>query len=234
MHQNRSFTFLLIGAVFSCIATYLILPTLPIYFVEPIRLGGLGMAKSEALSLYGNFLAFHYSSTFIAGYLTDIFIGKKRAIAVGFALALIALFCLISQKTTVILPFLMLLSLGMGFIKVTLASNVANCSQKSDRYDSYYNALNIGYIFATLMSGIFFQRMGIKYIFIISLLAMSCGAVFAKMAIKNVFVTVEKEKKRIACQPNIVLFSTLLLLGMLFFILSNQASTSVILFLHQI
>ena len=123
--------FLLLSIFCICAATYAIVPLLPIYFTEEIANGGLGWTKSDALSLYGTFLAVVYAAPFFGGVLGDFVLGKPISGLLGYGLIANGLFFLNTSSTRGALSLALLsLGLGFGFVKVNLTASVGSLPKK--------------------------------------------------------------------------------------------------------
>jgi len=191
---------------------------------------GLGWSNERALSLYGTFLASSYISPLIGSLVADFFLGKKWVILFGYSFAFLGLTGLLGYPSEeFLLPFLLLLSLGIGSLKVCLTSLIGE--RRVEKYDYLYFALCFAYIFSTLLSPILLHHFGIAMLF---------KAVFAALFLSflsQCFVSVHEKKKEeiqeVAEQGGGIFFFLLLFLGFIFFIFSNQTSTSFALYLEQ-
>ena len=128
-------------------------------------------AGGRADAIYGAYLGFVYSSTFIGGMLADRLLGQRRAIYIGGTLMALAQFTLAAHALLVkegtpvaTLNWLFfiglgLLSAGNGFFKPNISSIVGTLYQQGDgRRDAaftiFYMGINIGAFLASFSAGI--------------------------------------------------------------------------------
>ncbi|MFD2370746.1 peptide MFS transporter [Brevibacillus sp. GCM10020057] len=132
---------------------------LTLYLTTALIGGGLGFEKSTALSIYGFFTGAVYFTPLAGGYLSDRFIGRRRAITIGGLLMALGNFVLfaITNKTGLYLG-LALLIIGNGFFKPNISTLVGelypnNASRKDAAFTIFYMGINIGAFFAPLVCG---------------------------------------------------------------------------------
>ena len=142
--------FSLLFSIFSiCSATYVIVPLLPIYFIESLANGGLGWSRPEAFSLFGTFLALVYISPFFGGVFGDFIFGKSFATLLGYGLVISGLISIKIVISKDVVPFALLaLALGFGFVKVNLTASIGRLPQevRQKGYEYYYIASSLGFV----------------------------------------------------------------------------------------
>ncbi len=128
-------------------------------------------AGGQADAIYGAYLGFVYSSTFIGGMLADRLLGQRRAIYIGGTLMALAQFTLAAHALLVkggtpvaslnwlFFTGLGLLSAGNGFFKPNISTIVGTLYQQGDgRRDAaftiFYMGINIGAFAASFSAGI--------------------------------------------------------------------------------
>lgn len=133
-------------------------------------------AGGHADAIYGAYLGFVYSSTFIGGMLADRLLGQRRAIYIGGSLMALAQFTLaghallvrggtpVASLNWLFFLGLGLLSAGNGFFKPNISTIVGTLYHQNDgRRDSaftiFYMGINIGALLASFSAG-FAQKYG--------------------------------------------------------------------------
>ena len=128
-------------------------------------------AGGRADAIYGAYLGFVYSSTFIGGMLADRLLGQRRAIYIGGTLMALAQFTLaghallvkggtpVASLNWLFFLGLGLLSAGNGFFKPNISTIVGTLYQQGDgRRDAaftiFYMGINIGAFLASFSAGI--------------------------------------------------------------------------------
>ncbi|HPM80168.1 MAG TPA: peptide MFS transporter [Candidatus Anammoximicrobium sp.] len=148
-------------------------------YTAGVVLAALGAeAGGRADAIYGAYLGFVYSSTFIGGMLADRLLGQRRAIYIGGSLMALAQFTLaghalllrgatpenVASLNWMFFLGLALLSAGNGFFKPNISTIVGTLYHQNDgRRDSaftiFYMGINIGALLASFSAG-FAQKYG--------------------------------------------------------------------------
>ena len=141
-------------------------------YTAGVVLAALGKeAGGQADAIYGAYLGFVYSSTFIGGMLADRLLGQRRAIYIGGTLMAVAQFTLaahallvqagtpVAQLNWLFFLGLGLLSAGNGFFKPNISTIVGTLySQGDGRRDAaftiFYMGINIGAFLASFSAGL--------------------------------------------------------------------------------
>jgi POT family proton-dependent oligopeptide transporter len=231
----------LLFSIFSiCLATYIIVPLLPIYFVESLANGGLAWSKADAFSLYGTFLALIYLSPFFGGLLGDFVLGKSFTafLGYGFITSGLSFFNMFASKNVLYFA-LLLLALGFGFVKVSLTAAIGRVSQeiRQKTYEYYYLASCLGFIAGGFLSNPLFNSYTMKGV----LAAVLCCTIASVIFFFGFFgreVFRRSLKERVSHTPsssstNTGAFFVLLALGVPFFVCSCQLTTGIPIFMHQ-
>ena len=144
---------------------------LTLYMVGVVLAAMGSEAKGHADAIYGAYLGFVYSATFIGGMLADRLLGQRRAIYIGGILMALAQFTLAGHALLVkagtpvatlhwmFFGGLGLLSAGNGFFKPNISTIVGTLYQQGDaRRDSaftiFYMGINIGALLASFSAGL--------------------------------------------------------------------------------
>ena len=141
-------------------------------YTAGVVLAALGKeAGGQADAIYGAYLGFVYSSTFIGGMLADRLLGQRRAIYIGGTLMAIAQFTLaahalqvrdgtpVAELNWLFFLGLGLLSAGNGFFKPNISTIVGTLYTQGDgRRDAaftiFYMGINIGAFLASFSAGL--------------------------------------------------------------------------------
>ncbi len=98
---------------------------LTLYLTTALVSGGLGFSPAWALSIYGFYTGACYFTPMIGGYLTDRFLGRRKAITIGgitMAIGNLTLFALQNQLGLYL--GLALIIIGNGFFKPNISTLV--------------------------------------------------------------------------------------------------------------
>lgn len=132
---------------------------LTLYLTTALISGGLGFEKSTAMSIYGFFTGAVYFTPLAGGYLSDRYIGRRRAITIGGILMALGNFMLFAVTNTAGLYMgLALLIIGNGFFKPNISTLVGELypndeGRKDAAFTIFYMGINIGAFFAPLICG---------------------------------------------------------------------------------
>ncbi|KHD37500.1 MFS transporter [Clostridium acetobutylicum] len=132
---------------------------LVLYLTTKFVQGGLGVSDATATSLYGTFTSLVYLTPIAGGYISDRYLGQRKAITIGgiiMAIGQLTLFS--SQSMTALYIGLFLLIIGNGFFKPNISTLVGHLYPDGDkRRDSaftiFYMGINLGSFFAPLICG---------------------------------------------------------------------------------
>ena len=156
---------------------------LVLYLTQQLINGGLGFTEENATLLYGLFTGCVYITPLIGGWLSDNYLGQRKAITIGGITMMFGQFCLASAAT----PFclytgLILLILGNGFFKPNISVLVGDLYEPNDpRKDSaftiFYMGINVGAFFAPLVCGFLGEHYGYRLGFLVAGIGMLIGQV---------------------------------------------------------
>jgi proton-dependent oligopeptide transporter, POT family len=157
--------------------------------------GGLGLDPAKALSLYGIYTGAVYFTPIVGGWLTDHYIGLRKAITIGgitMALGDFTIFLIHAQWGLYL--GLALLVIGNGFFKPNISTLVGELYPKNDKrkdaaFTIFYMGINIGAFFAPLIAGFLAEDLflttledgtmhyGFKWAFLASSIGMIIGQI---------------------------------------------------------
>ncbi len=178
---------------------------LVMYLTTELVRGGLGFSAQSATLLYGYFTGFVYFTPLIGGWLSDKYLGQRKAITIGgitMALGQLTLFA--GQSKTFLYLGLFLLIIGNGFFKPNISTLVGKLYPDGDKrrdgaFTIFYMGINVGAFLAplvcgTLAEGIFAQKQGdvimhygFKYGFLAAAMGMILGQILFN-ALSNKFL----------------------------------------------
>lgn len=132
---------------------------LVMYLTTELVRGGLNFDKVTAMSLYGTFTSLVYFTPMVGGFITDRYLGQRKAITIGGITMAIGQFILFAQpnRTGLYLGLLFLI-IGNGFFKPNISVLVGDLYSPGDkRKDSaftiFYMGINVGSFLAPLVCG---------------------------------------------------------------------------------
>jgi POT family proton-dependent oligopeptide transporter len=235
--------FCLLFSIFAiCAATYVMVPLLPIYFVESLSNGGLAWSKAEAFTLYGTFLALVYITPFFGGLLGDFVLGKSISALLGYGFIINGLIFLTLFSSKEMLSFsLFSLSFGFGFVKVSLTAAFGGLPDEVRHkiYEYYYLATCLGFIVGGLLSNPIFTAYTMTGVVktVLGCTLVSMAFFFGFFRNKVFLRSLKKPSAAVPSsepqQASVRSFFTLLALGVPFFICASQLTTGIPMYLHQ-
>lgn len=134
--------------------------------------------RSNALALYGVYTGLVYLTPLIGGYLSDRYLGARKAVIIGGCT--MALGELLLAVPALLYPALTLLILGNGFFKPNISNIVGGLYEENDpRRDGgftiFYMGINLGAFFSPLICGTLGQQFGWNWGFIAAGVGMILG-----------------------------------------------------------
>lgn len=169
---------------------------LVMYLTTEFIRGGLGVDNASALNMYGTFCSLVYLTPLVGGYISDRYIGQRKAITIGGIIIAIGQFILFSnQSMTTLYIGLFLLIVGNGFFKPNISTLVGHLYPEGDkRKDSaftiFYMGINLGSFLAPLICGTLAEKVmatreagviihyGFRYGFLAAGIGMIIGQIF--------------------------------------------------------
>lgn len=150
---------------------------------------GFGLARADALAIYGIFTGLVYLTPVLGGLLADKILGQRKSIFIGGALMALGQFTLavsaagtMDERRFFLNMGLGLLILGNGFFKPNISTIVGSLYEEKDpRRDSaftiFYMGINLGAFFSPLICGTLGQTVGWSYGFGSAAIGMVLGMV---------------------------------------------------------
>jgi proton-dependent oligopeptide transporter, POT family len=181
---------------------------LVLYLTTAFVSGGLGVEPAQALSIYGIYTGAVYFTPIFGGWLTDKFIGLRKAITIGgLTMACGDFTIFLTHSQTGLYIGLALLVIGNGFFKPNISTLVGELYPRNDKrkdaaFTIFYMGINLGAFFAPLIAGFLAEDLflrplndgtmhyGFKWAFLASSLGMITGqlifSAFSKRYLGNV------------------------------------------------
>ena len=157
---------------------------LTLYLAAPIILddpqSGFGWTNAETLSFYGTYTMFVYLMSIPGGWVADKYIGQKKAVMLGGLLLCAGHGILAVDAEWTFFTGLMLIVVGVGFLKPNISTMVGGLYQKGDnkREDGFYifyMGINIGAFLGALTVGAVAAKYGWHFGFGLAGIGMAIG-----------------------------------------------------------
>lgn len=159
---------------------------LTLFLAAPILLddpqSGYGWTNSETLSFYGTYTMFVYIMSIPGGWIADKFIGQKRAVMLGGILLCLGHGILAVNAQWAFFTGLILIVLGVGFLKPNISTMVGGLYAKGDNkrdtgFYIFYMGINIGAFLGALIVGAVAAKYGWHYGFGLAGIGMAFGQI---------------------------------------------------------
>lgn len=129
------------------------------YMYDQVANGGLGIPADTAKSLVAAYGSVTFMSAILGGWLSDRFLGDRRATLYGGVLIMAGHVCLaLPAGATALFASMVLIALGTGLLKPSVSSSVGDLYGRDDpRRDAgfsiYYMGISVGAVAAPLVVG---------------------------------------------------------------------------------
>jgi proton-dependent oligopeptide transporter, POT family len=168
---------------------------LVLYLTTQFVSGGLGVNPQEALQIYGLYTGAVYFFPVFGGWMTDRFIGLRKAITIGgITMACGDFTIFLTHSQAGLYAGLSLLVIGNGFFKPNISTLVGELYPRNDKrkdaaFTIFYMGINLGAFFAPLVAGFLAEDLflttldtgTIHYGFKWAFLASSIGMIFGQV-----------------------------------------------------
>ncbi|HWL23227.1 MAG TPA: peptide MFS transporter [Ureibacillus sp.] len=167
---------------------------LVLYLTKSLIEGGLAMDEGTALMLYGFFTGAVYFTPLIGGWLSDRYLGQRKAVTIGGIVMAIGNLVLFSNASfAAVYIGLGLLIIGNGFFKPNISTIVGELYGPNDKrrdaaFTIFYMGINTGAFFSPLVIGLITDKWfatnvngvieyGYRYGFLASAIGMVIGQI---------------------------------------------------------
>ncbi len=146
--------------------------------------GGLAFDEQTGNLIYGFFTGFVYFTPIIGGWLADNYLGQRKSISIGAFTMMAGEFCLAFEQSKASLFLgLALLIIGNDFFKPNISVLVGQLYEPNDKrkdaaFTIFYMGINLGALFAPLITG----YLAINYSYNYGFLAAGIGMLFGQIA----------------------------------------------------
>ena len=157
---------------------------LTLFLAAPVILGdpqsGYGWTNAETLSFYGTYTMCVYLMSIPGGWVADKFIGQKKAVMLGGLLLCVGHGILAVDADWAFFTGLILIVVGVGFLKPNISTMVGGLYQKGDNkrdtgFYIFYMGINIGAFLGALTVGAVAAKYGWHYGFGLAGIGMAIG-----------------------------------------------------------
>ncbi|MBK7938448.1 MAG: peptide MFS transporter [Lewinellaceae bacterium] len=164
---------------------YLMIGIFVLYTTDQWRNGGLGMTRTEAIGLYGTYIALAYLTPFIGGLLADRVLGFRRSIILGGTLMGIGyLMMAIPHNVQTFYIALGVTILGNGFFKPNISTLLGNLYneerylvKKDEGYNIFYMGINLGALVCNFVAAYLRNTIGWSWAFAAAGIGMFLGVI---------------------------------------------------------
>lgn len=153
------------------------------YMYDQVSDGGLGIPDGTAKSLIAVYGSATYMAAILGGWLSDRFLGNRRATLYGGVLIMLGHVCLaLPAGATALFASMVLIASGTGLLKPTISASVGDLYAADDpRRDAgfsiYYMGISVGAVAAPLVVGTVGQRYDYHLGFGIAAVGMALGLI---------------------------------------------------------
>ena len=134
-----------------------------LYMTTPLIAGGLGMADSDATSIYGTYTGAAWGASIAGGIIGDRWLGQYRSVLLGGVVIMLGHFSLVFPQLSFFYAGLALIVIGTGLLKPNVSTLVGSLYPQGDlRRDNgfsiFYMGINVGALLGPLVAGYLAQR----------------------------------------------------------------------------
>ena len=134
-----------------------------LYMTTPLVAGGLGMADSDATSIYGTYTGSAWGASIAGGIIGDRWLGQYHSVLIGGVVIMLGHFSLVFPQTPFFYAGLALIVIGTGLLKPNVSTLVGSLYPQGDlRRDNgfsiFYMGINVGALLGPLVAGYLAQR----------------------------------------------------------------------------
>jgi POT family proton-dependent oligopeptide transporter len=134
-----------------------------LYMTTPAIAGGLGMADSDATSIYGTYTGSAWGASILGGVIGDRWLGQYHSVLIGGAVIMLGHFALAFPALPFFYAGLALIVMGTGLLKPNVSTLVGSLYTQGDArrdtgFSIFYMGINVGALLGPLVAGYIAQR----------------------------------------------------------------------------
>jgi POT family proton-dependent oligopeptide transporter len=134
-----------------------------LYMTTPIVAGGLGMADSDATSIYGTYTGSAWGASILGGIIGDRWLGQYRSVLIGAVVIMLGHFSLVFEPLPFFYAGLALIVIGTGLLKPNVSTLVGSLypqgdSRRDGGFSIFYMGINVGALIGPLVAGYLAQK----------------------------------------------------------------------------
>ena len=134
-----------------------------LYMTTPIVAGGLGMADSDATSIYGTYTGSAWGASILGGIIGDRWLGQYRSVLIGAVVIMLGHFALVFEPLPFFYAGLALIVIGTGLLKPNVSTLVGSLYPQGDArrdggFSIFYMGINVGALIGPLVAGYLAQK----------------------------------------------------------------------------
>jgi proton-dependent oligopeptide transporter, POT family len=168
-----------------------------LYMTTPVIAGGLGMADSDATSIYGTYTGSAWGASIAGGIIGDRWLGQYRSVLIGGIVIMLGHFALVFPQLPFFYAGLALIVIGTGLLKPNVSTLVGSLYPKDDlRRDNgfsiFYMGINVGALLGPLVAGYLAQRVNWHIGFASAGVGMAIGLIQLAIGRRHLKAAVER------------------------------------------
>jgi POT family proton-dependent oligopeptide transporter len=134
-----------------------------LYMTTPAIAGGLGMADSDATSIYGTYTGSAWGASILGGVIGDRWLGQYHSVLIGGAVIMLGHFALAFPALPFFYAGLALIVMGTGLLKPNVSTLVGSLytvgdARRDTGFSIFYMGINVGALLGPLVAGYIAQR----------------------------------------------------------------------------
>jgi POT family proton-dependent oligopeptide transporter len=154
---------------------------LAVYLAAPKSEGGLGFPDNTAIAIFSVYLSMVYLLTLPGGWVSDRFLGPRKAVTVACVIIMIGHFLLAVPTEGFFFAGLFFVAIGSGLVKANISTMVGHLYEgplewrRDSAFTIFYMGINLGAFFAPLVIGTIGQKVSYHLGFAVAGVGMALG-----------------------------------------------------------
>lgn len=196
--QKQSLIILFLVEMWERFSYYGMRAILVLFLVDSISNGGMGLSKYNALYIYQIYTFSIYGLSSFSGLILKN-IGHKKGIIIGCCFLCLGHLSLTFHYLYTFLFGLFLIAVGSSFLKPSITTSVGLLYEKGDikkdqSFYYFYQGINLGAMFGSIMVGYIGEKIGWSYGFMFSSLAMFFSTIIYMFFSNRIYSVIETPK----------------------------------------